>query len=141
MYQQRSSSSSSQQKTTVPTGLTRYGSAPGSFLTRAVDSVIGADREFSALGSPSLSPSQVNSHQYFSGDSSSLTSESTCKVNSSIDPKAPKGGGAHGGLQRSCGLNEIAHGAGSLVRQRSSPAGLLTNLATENGMFFVSIFL
>uniref|UniRef100_A0A6N2N4B2 BHLH domain-containing protein n=1 Tax=Salix viminalis TaxID=40686 RepID=A0A6N2N4B2_SALVM len=127
MYQQPSSSSSSPQKPAVPGGLTRYGSAPGSFLTRAVDSVIGVDRELSGLGSTSL----VGSRQYFSGDSSSVTAESTCKVNSSsCDPKAPKSGGS---LQRSYGLNEVEHGAGSLVRQRSSPAGFLSHLATENG--------
>jgi hypothetical protein len=131
MYQQPSSSSSSPQKSNLPSGLTRYGSAPGSFLTRAVDSVIGADRELSGLGSTPL----VGRQQHFSGDSSSITSESTCKVNSSsCDRKAPKSGGG-GGLQRSYGLNEIAHGAGSLVRQRSSPAGFLSHLATENGKY------
>ncbi|KAJ6686927.1 TRANSCRIPTION FACTOR BHLH129 [Salix purpurea] len=132
MYQQPSSSSSSPQKPAVPGGLTRYGSAPGSFLTRAVDSVIGVDRDLSGLGSTSL----VGSRQYFSGDSSSVTSESTCKVNSSsCDPKAPKSGGS---LQRSYGLNEVEHGAGSLVRQRSSPAGFLSHLATENGGFSIT---
>ncbi|KAF9688311.1 hypothetical protein SADUNF_Sadunf02G0184300 [Salix dunnii] len=131
MYQQPSSSSSSPQKPAVPGGLTRYGSAPGSFLTRAVDSVIGVDRELAGPGSTSL----VGSRQYFSGDSSSVTSESTCKVNSSsCDPKAPKSGGS---LQRSYGLNEVEHGAGSLVRQRSSPAGFL-NLAAENGGFSIT---
>ncbi|KAH8517802.1 hypothetical protein H0E87_005643 [Populus deltoides] len=135
MYQQPSSSSSSPQKPTVPSGLTRYGSAPGSFLTRAVDSVIGVDRELSGLGSTSL----VGSRQYFSGDSPSVTSESTCKVNSSsCDPKAPKSGGSSGSLQRSYGFNEVAHGAGSLVRQRSSPAGFLSHLATENGGFSIT---
>ncbi|KAJ6873763.1 transcription factor bHLH128 [Populus alba x Populus x berolinensis] len=134
MYQRPSSSSSSPQKSNLPSGLTRYGSAPGSFLTRAVDSVIGADRELSGLGSTPL----VGRQQHFSGDSSSITSESTCKVNpSSCDRKAPKSGGG-GGLQRSYGLNEIAHGAGSLVRQRSSPAGFLSHLATENGGFSIT---
>ncbi|KAJ6680406.1 hypothetical protein OIU79_020008 [Salix purpurea] len=133
MYQQQQqppSSSSSPQKSNLPSGLTRYGSAPGSFLTRAVDSVVGADRELSGSGSTSL----LRRQQHFSGDSSSLTSEPTCKVSSSsCDRKAPKSGG--GGLQRSNGLNEIAHGAGSLVRQRSSPAGFLSHLANENGKY------
>ncbi|KAJ9178434.1 hypothetical protein P3X46_010315 [Hevea brasiliensis] len=119
--------SSSPQNTTVPTAITRYGSAPGSFLTRAVDSVIGSDREFSALGSSS--PSLV-SHQYFSGDSSSLTSESTCKVNSSSDPRPPPKSSASGGLQRSYGFNEISS---SLVRQKSSPAGFQSHLSAETG--------
>ncbi|KAF9669506.1 hypothetical protein SADUNF_Sadunf14G0114600 [Salix dunnii] len=136
MYQQQqqpSSSSSSPQKSNLPSGLTRYGSAPGSFLTRAVDSVVGADRELSGLGSASL----LGRQQHFSGDSSSITSEPTCKVSSSsCDRKAPKSGG--GGLQRSNGLNEIAHGAGSLVRQRSSPAGFLSHLANENGGFSIT---
>ncbi|KAB5527604.1 hypothetical protein DKX38_021451 [Salix brachista] len=136
MYQQQQqppSSSSSPQKSNLPSGLTRYGSAPGSFLTRAVDSVVGADRELSGLGSTSL----LRRQQHFSGDSSSITSEPTCKVSSSsCDRKAPKSGG--GGLQRSNGLNEIAHGAGSLVRQRSSPAGFLSHLANENGGFSIT---
>ncbi|XP_037491537.1 transcription factor bHLH128 isoform X2 [Jatropha curcas] len=132
MYPPPSTSSSSQQKRTVQTGLTRYGSAPGSFLTRAVDSVIGPDREFSNLGSPS--PSLVSHHQYFSGDSSSLTSESTCQVNSSNDPKTGGGGGG-GGLQRSYGFNEIN---GSLVRQKSSPAGFLSHMAAENAGFSIT---
>ncbi|KAG8644270.1 transcription factor bHLH128 isoform X2 [Manihot esculenta] len=120
--------SSSPQNPTVSTGITRYGSAPGSLLTRAVDSVIGSDREFSALGSSS--PSLV-SHQYFSADSSSLTSESPCKVNSSSDPRPPpKSSAAVGGLQRSYGFNEINS---SLVRQKSSPAGFQSHLSTENG--------
>ncbi|XP_065866017.1 transcription factor bHLH128-like isoform X2 [Euphorbia lathyris] len=124
-----SSSSSSPQKPGVPTGLTRFGSAPGAFLARAVDSVIGPDSEFSALGP---SPSLVN-HQYFSGDSSSLTSESTCKVNSSNDLRGPPrngGGGGGGGLQRSYGFGEMN---GSLVRQKSSPAGFLSQGLAENG--------
>ncbi|XP_059446857.1 transcription factor bHLH128-like [Corylus avellana] len=152
-----SSSSMSSQKPMGPTGLTRYGSAPGSLLTTAVDSVIGPNREFSALRSPS---SFMGHPQYFSADSSSITSESTCRVNSSDDPKQqqqqqqqqqhppPKG------LQRSYGLNEMAVGdfatasnfrssggggssaSSALVRQRSSPAGFLSHQlasASDNG--------
>ncbi|KAJ9189067.1 hypothetical protein P3X46_000400 [Hevea brasiliensis] len=119
--------SSSPQNPTVPIGLTRYGSAPGSFLSRTVDSVIGSDREFSALGSSS---SSLVGQQYVSGDSSSLTTESSCKVNSSNDPRPPPKSSAGDGLQRSYGFNDIN---GSLVRQKSSPAGFLSNLSTENG--------
>jgi hypothetical protein len=157
-----SSSLSSQKPNMGPTGLTRYGSAPGSLLTTVVDSVIGPNREFSALRSPS---SLMGHPQYFSADSSSITSESTCRVNSSDDPKQqqqqqhqqhqhqhppPKG------LQRSYGLNEMAVGdfatasnfrssggggggssaSSALVRQRSSPAGFLSHQlasASDNG--------
>lgn len=146
------SSSSCSQKPMAPAGLTRYGSAPGSLLTTAVDSVIGPNREFSALRSPS---SLMGHQQYFSGDSSSITSESTCRANSSNKPKEqqqppppPKG------LQRSCGLHEMSVGnfltastskggaggssasaSSALVRQKSSPAGFLSHLssASDNG--------
>jgi hypothetical protein len=135
-----------------PTGLTRYGSAPGSLLTTVVDSVIGPNREFSALRSPS---SLMGHPQYFSADSSSITSESTCRVNSSDDPKQQQQQQQHQqhqhqhpppkGLQRSYGLNEMAVGdfatasnfrssggggggssaSSALVRQRSSLLGFL----------------
>ncbi|GMY32239.1 transcription factor bHLH128-like isoform X2, partial [Fagus crenata] len=138
-----SSSPSSSQKPMGPTGLTRYGSAPGSLLTTAVDSVIGPNaattREFSSLRSPPPPPTSLlapqqqhhnlnHNHHYFSSDSSSITSESTCKVNSSNDPKHHH----HKGLERSYGLNEMSS---SLVRQRSSPAGFLSHLASasDNG--------
>nr|WKE35208.1 basic helix-loop-helix family protein [Rosa persica] len=142
-----SSSSSSSQKPMGPsptTGITRYGSAPGSLLTSAVDSVIGAvaEREFSALRPASFVG------RYFSGggadgDSSSLTSESTFKVNpSNANKEATKP------LPRSYGLGEMAAAMGSssstscsssaLVRQRSSPAGLLSHLTDNNGGFSVT---
>ncbi|WCJ41483.1 basic helix-loop-helix (bHLH) DNA-binding superfamily protein [Euphorbia peplus] len=134
-------SSSPPQKTVGnnPSGLTRFGSAPGAFLARAVDSVIGpADTtEFSAAlgGSPSMANHhQHHHHQYFSGDSSSITTESTCKVNSSGDLRVPPprngAGGGAGGLQRSYGFGEMS---GSLVRQKSSPAGFLSHGLAENG--------
>nr|WOE87888.1 bHLH family protein 28 [Kandelia obovata] len=131
MYPPPPSSSSTPQRPGAGDGLIRYGSAPGSFLTGAVDSVLRADRELSALGSASHS---VVGHRYFSADSSSVTSESTCKVNSSNDQNVQH----KRGLQRSYGLNEIAHGAGSLVRQKSSPAGFLSHLTAENAGFSIT---
>ncbi|KAF7837092.1 transcription factor bHLH128 [Senna tora] len=134
-----SSSSSSSQKSISHSGLTRYGSAPGSLLTNAVDAVIsGSDREF-----PPAAPSRppVPSH-FFSGDSS----DSTCKVNSS-DPKDHH---TRPALQRSYGLHEpsLAFGgsssssASALLRQRSSPAGFLSHLTNatqpENAGFSIS---
>lgn len=134
-----------------PSTLTRYGSAPGSLLTSAVDSVIGAgaEREFSALR-PQPSASFIG--RYFSsgdGDSSSLTSESTFKVNSSKETAKP--------LLRSYGLGEMAAAAigsssssssstscsssAALVRQRSSPAGFLSHLTDNNGTPFPFVFL
>ncbi|KAH0996225.1 hypothetical protein GBA52_020089 [Prunus armeniaca] len=150
MYPSTSSSSSQNPMGPGPsaTGLTRYGSAPGSLLTSAVDSVIGAvaDREFSALRS------QPHLGHYFSGDGhgddSSLTSsESTFKVNSSNG-----GRDATKPLLRSYGLNEMSNAIGSptsssscsspsaLVRQRSSPAGFLSHLTApdNNGGFSVT---
>ncbi|XP_018815769.1 transcription factor bHLH128-like isoform X2 [Juglans regia] len=152
-----SSSPLSSQKPMGPTGLTRYCSAPGSLLSTAVDSVIGPNREFSPLRSSS---SLMGHHQYFSGDSSSVTSESTCGANSSNGPpkehqhqQQQQQQQLSKGLQRSYGLNEMAvsdfvtasnlNGGGSssgsassaLVRQRSSPAGFLSHLASsaDNG--------
>ncbi|GMI92931.1 ABA-responsive kinase substrate 2 [Hibiscus trionum] len=114
--------SSSSQKPTGQSGLTRYGSAPGSFLTNAVDSVIGAD--FNLVG-----------HYYSAADSSSLTSESTCKASSSNDPREPKSSAAppppphhpHGSYPAP------SPSSSSLLRQRSSPAGFLSHLTSENG--------
>ena len=112
--------SSSSQKPMSQTGLTRYGSAPGSLLTTAVDFVIGAD------------PNLVG--HYFSADSSSLTSESTCQVSSSNDRKEPKSAAAppppppHGSYP--------APSSSSLLRQRSSPVGFLSHLTTDNGNAF-----
>ncbi|GMN59669.1 hypothetical protein TIFTF001_028773 [Ficus carica] len=147
-------SSSPSQKSTgpppppQPPGLTRYGSAPSSLIATAVDAVIGAEREFGAnFRSPSLlggghghghSHSHSHSHgHYFSGDSSSITSQSTCKVNSSSSSEHH-----NRTLHRSHGLNDIAARIGSssssssssdspsssLLRQRSSPAGFLNHL-------------
>ncbi|KAJ0035327.1 hypothetical protein Pint_25669 [Pistacia integerrima] len=120
------SSSSQHHKPLGPTNLTRYVSAPGSLLTSAVDSVIGSHQ-------PSLvpPPHYFSSPHDSSSSCSSFTSDSTCKVNSSNDAKHSKTG-----LQRSYGFNEIAHS--SLLRQRSSPAGFLNNLTTENGGFSVT---
>ncbi|KAI4334787.1 hypothetical protein L6164_013497 [Bauhinia variegata] len=149
-----SSSSSSAKPIPPQSGLTRFASAPSSLLTTAVHEVVGADREFSASGSRTLVG------HYFSGDSYSLTSESTCKVNSSNDSEQPKSG-----LQRSYGLHETtardfpssrhlksaaaapAGGAGpsssssALVRQKSSPAGFLSHLTSagdNNAGFSIS---
>ncbi|GLT57433.1 hypothetical protein SLA2020_304050 [Shorea laevis] len=120
-----SSSSSSSQKSMGSSGLIRYDSAPGSLLTTTVDSVID-----SAIGSsPSNNPSLVG--HYFNADSSSsLTSESTCKVNSSNDPQESK-----------AALHGSYDGSSSLVRQRSSPAGFqyhLTENVTRGSRKFIS---
>ena len=109
-------SSSYQKPTMGQTGLTRYGSAPGSFLTSAVDSVIGAD------------PNLIG--HYFSADSSSLTSESTCKFSSTNGPQEPKS------APPPRGSYHAPSSSSSLFRQRSSPAGFLSHLATENGNAF-----
>ncbi|KAJ4723025.1 Transcription factor protein [Melia azedarach] len=138
MYPSSSSSSScsmssSSQKQMGPSGLTRYVSAPGSLLTTAVDSVIGSQSQPSLLSHPHYFTAPGDS-----SSSSSFNSESTCKVNSSNDPKYAKTG-----LHRSYGFNEItqaqaqaqaqAQTQSSLVRQRSSPAGFLSHFASENG--------
>ncbi|KAL5542967.1 hypothetical protein UlMin_010677 [Ulmus minor] len=140
MYPSSSSSQKPNGSNPSSTGLTRYGSAPSSLLNSAVESVIGAEREYNSHRSQST----LAGH-YFSGDSSSITSESTCKVNSSSGHQEPKL------LLRSHGLNEIAARIGSssssssssspsssLLRQRSSPAGFLSHLTDKNGGFSVT---
>ncbi|KAL3752530.1 hypothetical protein ACJRO7_000007 [Eucalyptus globulus] len=142
-------------------GLTRYSSAPGSLLANAVDSVIGNPNgghgDFSALGSSSSSVQPPRRHHphpppppsflghYFSADSSSLTSESTCKVNpSNGDHQHPPKDNKTTGLQRAFGLNDFGVGIGSssasprpssssLLRQRSSPAGFLSHHTPDTG--------
>ncbi|XP_028106226.1 transcription factor bHLH128 [Camellia sinensis] len=156
MYQ--SSSSSSSQGSVVPTngsgsgsGLIRYDSAPGSFLTSAVDSVMGATRDFSSLRSQHLNLIASSSlPRYFSTD----TSESTCKANPPPpDPKDHKneptttrcllqtptpygfneievGSDFPTTRVTSINLNPKSSAAGSLVRHSSSPAGFLNHLTS-----------
>ncbi|KAM7266526.1 hypothetical protein ACFE04_004423 [Oxalis oulophora] len=131
MYNPSNSSSSSYSQKSInniaatAAGLTRYGSAPSSLIQAAVDSIAQQQQQ--------QQPQSSNCHNYLinnsgGGDSSSgmTSTESTCKVNdsTSADPKGI-------GLQRSYGFNEIGVG-GSLLRQKSSPAGFFTNLNVEN---------
>ena len=133
MYPSSSSSSQSHNSTISETGLTRYGSAPGSLLRTAVDAVIGGSRPLGVgvgvgvgVGAGVGVGVGVGAH-YFSVESS----ESTCKVNNNSSPSDPKE--QKGELQRSYGLQEAFGGSSSsaLLRQRSSPAGFLSNLATS----------
>ncbi|KAL2485413.1 Transcription factor bHLH [Abeliophyllum distichum] len=117
----------------------RYGSAPGSLLTAAVDSVIGGNREFFPLGSHSQS-------RFFSSE----PSESTCKDgNNAGTNNHREQQNKAAGLQRSYGFNDMTIGGGgggagggssssgsTLIRHSSSPAGFLNQLATvasDNG--------
>ncbi|KAL3507180.1 hypothetical protein ACH5RR_032562 [Cinchona calisaya] len=134
---------------TGATGLIRYGSAPSSLLATAVDSVINPTREFSALGSShhlhmGPTPSSSSSSRFFpSSETSSLTSESTCKTSNNNNPRE-KGLNVSSGLQRAYGFrqegNTVSGGGGvgmvssssiasPLVRHSSSPAGFLNYLA------------
>ncbi|GKV25924.1 hypothetical protein SLEP1_g35298 [Rubroshorea leprosula] len=72
----------------------------------------------SAIGSAPSNPNLVG--HYFTADFSSLTSESTCKVNSSNDPQESKGA-----------LHGYYGGSSSLLRQRSPLTRFLNHL-TEN---------
>lgn len=117
--------------------LTRYGSAPGSFLTTAVESVVNGNHEFASHGSHH---SHLGPSRYFPSNlaSTSLNSESTSK------PKEQSN------LQRSIGFNDLTIGGGAvsgggdggalpatsttpLVRHSSSPARFLNQLATAAG--------
>uniref|UniRef100_A0A5B6YKC9 BHLH domain-containing protein n=1 Tax=Davidia involucrata TaxID=16924 RepID=A0A5B6YKC9_DAVIN len=139
-----SSSSSTSHGSMGPSGLIRYGSAPSSLLITAVDSVFGSTHEFSTFGSQSLL-----GHRYFSGETSSVNSETTCQANPPPDPKDPNNykdtsaGTAARGLHRSYGFGDFATASNlknggstssSLVRHSSSPAGFLNHVtATDNG--------
>ncbi|XP_022873722.1 transcription factor bHLH128-like isoform X2 [Olea europaea var. sylvestris] len=117
---------------TGSSGLMRYGSAPGSLLTAAVDSVVGRGREFS---------------RFFSSDpSESISKDGSNNGGGANNPREQQNKTA--GLQRSYGFNEIATGGGSgggggggvasssrstLIRHSSSPAGFLNQLATAAG--------
>ncbi|CAK8574435.1 unnamed protein product [Lathyrus sativus] len=101
-----SSSSSQQQQSSISqTGLTRYGSAPGSLLTSTVDAVLGGSRLLPGTG------------HYFSGDSSHL------------QPQQQQPQQQQHQQQRS---SYEGFDGSSLVRQKSSPAGFLNHLATLN---------
>ncbi|XP_008783788.2 transcription factor bHLH128-like isoform X2 [Phoenix dactylifera] len=132
-----------------PAGLARYVSAPGSLLSSIADTVVaggGGGGEFQ-MG------------RFFSGESSCLTSESTCKAGAGaaspdLDPCLSKDGGGGGigsGMPRSYGVGKISVGAlappfpaapaadgssrggGSpLIRHSSSPAGFLSHLMVDN---------
>ncbi|XP_057783705.1 transcription factor bHLH128 isoform X2 [Salvia miltiorrhiza] len=100
-------------------GLIRYGSAPGSLLTAAVDS---ATREFSALG-PQAQPGPA---RYLASESAAMarrgnpSGEEHATANTTI------------GLQPSYGFGGGASST-ALLRQSSSPAGFLNHLATAAG--------
>ena len=139
-----SSASSSSHCSMPSSGLIRYGSAPGSLLTSAIDSLVSTDREFSPLGSHHL----ISHHYFPAGDSSS---ESTCKVPPPPDHKDAGAGDPAAMLQRSYGFSEMpvadfstatslkgSGGGGgggsapSLIRHSSSPAGFFNQLTVEN---------
>ncbi|XP_042058170.1 transcription factor bHLH128-like isoform X2 [Salvia splendens] len=103
-------------------GLMRYGSAPGSLLTAAADSVVGPPtREFSALG-----PGPARYFHHDASDSAAMQrrgEEEHGAANTTI------------GLQPSYGFGGGGGGPSStaLLRQSSSPAGFLNHLATAAG--------
>ncbi|PIA29850.1 hypothetical protein AQUCO_05800134v1 [Aquilegia coerulea] len=144
-------------RATGPPSLSRYGSAPGSFLRSVVDSVIaGTEDEFSPVGSESLMT------RYFSGDSSTTTDSKSTHSNLSSTPhheiyRPPERLGPSS-LQRSYGFNQLAvgdlstvnnlsrtnstsggggggggDGSSSLIRHSSSPAGFFNHLVADNG--------
>lgn len=101
-----SSSSSQQQQSSISqTGLTRYGSAPGSLLTSTVDAVLAGSRLLPGTG------------HYFSGDSGHHQHHQHQQQQQQQQQQKSSYEGFDGS---------------SLVRQKSSPAGFLNHLATLN---------
>ncbi|KAL5703152.1 hypothetical protein ACHQM5_028281 [Ranunculus cassubicifolius] len=135
---------------TGPPNLARYGSAPGSFLTSVVESVVnGTDEQFTAIGSETLM-----TRFFTGGDSNSIptTESNSSKARYSSESEIYRNNESpKTGLQRSYGLNQLAAGdlaspnlrastgggggggGGSLLRQSSSPAGFFNHLVVENG--------
>ncbi|XP_047946336.1 transcription factor bHLH128-like isoform X4 [Salvia hispanica] len=121
MHPSSASSSSSMSSGAATNGggsLMRYGSAPGSLLTAAADSVVGPPtREFSALG-----PGPARFFHPDASDSAAMQR---------------RGEEEHGAANTTIGLQpSYGFGGGSstaLLRQSSSPAGFLNHLATAAG--------
>ncbi|CAN4120924.1 unnamed protein product [Withania somnifera] len=117
-------------------GLTRYGSAPGSFLTTAVESVDNDGNHQYASDHGSHHHSHLGPSRYFQSNLESTTKAKEQQLN----------------LQRSIGFHDLTIGGGSgrsggdsdgevlpmisatpLVRHSSSPARFLNQLATAAG--------
>lgn len=159
MYQSTSSSSSTQKSMASAhggAGLTRYGSAPGSLLTTAVDSVIGSRQPDSAA--TLRGPPSFGGHYFSSADSSVVESSRKVVQSSSTSNDLKSSSSTAAALHRSYGINDLALGdfstgrnfnsnggqsssSSPLVRQRSSPAGFLGHLsvAEPNGGFSLTI--
>ncbi|XP_019180013.1 PREDICTED: transcription factor bHLH128-like [Ipomoea nil] len=123
-------------------GLTRYGSAPSSVLSPAVDSVMSrGTRDFSALASSHHSP--LGPSRYFSESAGKAAAAASNSAKEHADNKAAPPTSA-AVLQRSYNFHELAIGNGGggggaststspLVRHSSSPARFLNQLATAAG--------
>ncbi|KAH6834744.1 hypothetical protein C2S53_003981 [Perilla frutescens var. hirtella] len=117
-------------------GLIRYGSAPGSLLTTAVDSVVGATREFSAIGAPTHHTPALFFHSE-SSESTAMASQND-SLSKRGNPSREERSRANTtiGLQPSYGLGSGGGGGASssaLFRHSSSPAGFLNQLAAAAG--------
>ncbi|KAG0484855.1 hypothetical protein HPP92_008742 [Vanilla planifolia] len=117
-----------------PVGLAKYGSAPGSLLSRIADSVIGdPGGEISGAATADKVRGSL-----FSGESTCLPSESSCPVTSTASPDLDLSmrrlGGYSGRFSppEYAGFGEIAGGS-HLIRHSSSPAGFFGNLLVESG--------
>ncbi|KAJ4761875.1 Basic helix-loop-helix (BHLH) DNA-binding superfamily [Rhynchospora pubera] len=117
--------------TVPPLSLSRYDSAPGSFLSTLVTS---SDHHPTAASAAAAGPSHSHSHggalfgRFFPGESSSsspsMTSDSSCKVGPTDQRQhhfAP--GSSH---------EAENHDPNLLVRHSSSPAGFFSNLLMDN---------
>ncbi|KAL1561572.1 transcription factor bHLH128-like isoform X2 [Salvia divinorum] len=128
MHPSSSSSSSSMSSAAANGGggLLRYGSAPGSLLAAAADSVVGPTREFSALGGPQGHPGPARYFHPDASDSAAMqrrgAEEEHAAANTTIGLQPAYGFGGGGGPS-----------SAALLRQSSSPAGFLNHLATAAG--------
>ncbi|WOK94532.1 hypothetical protein Cni_G03236 [Canna indica] len=115
-----------------PPGLSRYGSAPGAFLSGLADSVIAGGGELSAPAPP-----EGMMGRFFPGDSPCLTSESSCR-GAGRDAPGSASGVVGGCLQGSYGGGpgevHAAAGGSPLVRHSSSPAGFFSHLLSDHGL-------
>ena len=123
MYSSSSSSSQQQSSSNNQTNpnLIRYDSAPNTHLSNTVDSVVG-------LGHPH--------HQFFSESTQSKLSSSGGESSRNNNTLSLLHQGTYG-----MDTNSSNTTSSGLIRHSSSPAGLLSHLASDLGILFSSLFI
>ncbi|PHT39447.1 hypothetical protein CQW23_23020 [Capsicum baccatum] len=121
-------------------GLTRYGSAPGSFLTTAVESVVnGGNHEYTSAAHGSHQSHHHHSHlgttpsQYFPSKAPKEQQSTNLQRSIGFNDLTIGGGGGGGGNSTGVMPTAAASSTTPLVRHSSSPARFLNQLAAAAG--------